>query len=88
MTKKDAIKEKLVSLTQNKAEKIKFIKDIYSDFKETLTEVLGDTGQFLIKHKVLLFIAFIAYLIYINKQFSIERFVNKLEERLKEDREW
>lgn len=64
------------------------LKEMYGDFKETMTEVLGDAGKFILAHKFLIALAFIAFLLYRNKQFTIAQFVKKLEDRLKGDRDW
>ena len=73
---------------KEKNKEIEFMKKLYGDFKDTMGVVLGDTKEFVFKHKILIAIAFIAFLIFRNKQFSIAQFVRKLEERLKGDRDW
>lgn len=65
---------------------IQFLKGLYGDFKATMSEVFGDAEDVFRKHKLLVIIAFIGFLLYRNKQFSIEQFVNKLEDKLKKDR--
>lgn len=67
---------------------IKYLKKIYEDFKVTMAEVLGDSKDFVFKHKTLLVIAFILFLLFWNKRFTIKQFADELVERLKEDRDW
>jgi len=86
MTKGDKVENVVEAKEKNK--EIAFLKKLYEDFKETMGAVLGDGKEFVFKHKVLIAVAFIAFLIFRNKQFSIEQFVRKLEERLKGDRDW
>lgn len=71
-----------------KNKEITFLKNLYTDFKETFGAVFGDAEEFAKQHKVLLIIAFIGFLLYRNKVFSINGFVKRLEERIKEDRDW
>jgi len=87
MTPKKEVKEETTVTTEKKKE-IQFMKNLYGDFKGTMGEVFGDAKETWFKHKVLIIIAFVAFLIYRNKFFSIEGFVKKLEERLKGDRDW
>jgi hypothetical protein len=72
--------------TAEKAKEVKFLKELYGDFKTTMGEVFGDAESIFKKHKLLVIIAFIGFLLYRNKQFTIEQFVNKLEEKLGKDR--
>jgi len=67
-----------------KNHEVLFLKKLYVDFKETLASVFGDAENVVTKHKLLLIIAFIAFLLYRNKQFTIEQFVKRLEGKLKE----
>ena len=69
-----------------RTKEVKFIKELFADFKDTLTEALGDTGVFIKKHKLLLVIAFLGFLWYRNRQFTIGGFVKELEKRIKGDR--
>ncbi len=71
-----------------KTNEINNLKKMYGDFKDTMTEVFGDTGKFVLQHKFLIGIGFIAFLLYRNKQFTIGQFVSKLENRLKGNRDW
>lgn len=71
-----------------KKKDIAFMTGLYQDFKKTFKEVLGDAGEVWEKHKLLIIIAFIAFLIYRNRALSIKNALKELEERLKENREW
>jgi len=64
---------------------VMFLKQLYTDFKSTLTSVFGDAENVVSKHKILVIVAFIAFLLYRNKQFTIEQFVQRLEGKLKKD---
>lgn len=72
--------EKLVT---GKKGEVKLLQNLYGDFNKTLTDIVGDTGKTLKKHKVLVLLAFLGFLYFRNKQFSIAEFVKKLEERIK-----
>jgi len=70
--------------TKVENKEITFLKGLYTDFKNTMTSVFGDAEEVFKKHKLLIILAFFAFLLYRNKQFTIEQFVKKLEERIKE----
>lgn len=61
------------------------IGSLYKDFKEVSSEVFSDGGEFVKNHKSLLIIGFVAYLIFIRREWSIGNFVKKLEDRIKGD---
>ncbi len=71
-----------------KQKEIKFLKGLYGDFKGTMGEVFGDAEGVWSKHKLVVIGAFVLFLLYRNKQFTISQFVEKLEGRLKGDRDW
>jgi hypothetical protein len=60
-----------------------FLKNLYADFKETFSTVLGDGEEVWKKHKLLVILAFLGFLYYRNKQFTIGDFVKKLEDKIK-----
>lgn len=89
-TKKTVVKtETKTTPVKTKAEKthINELRDMYSDFKETLSEIVGDTGDFAKKHTFLIVIAFLLYLWNRNRTFTIEGFVKKLEDKLSREEE-
>jgi hypothetical protein len=91
MAKSKKVETPKKSPAEAKQKEIQFLKGLYGDFKTTMTEVLGDSGEFIMKHKVLLILAFLAFLLYRNKMFSIQRFVDELEKRLvgkKQEEDW
>ena len=65
-----------------KDSKKEFLKDMYEDFKSTMKVVLGDFEETIGKHKLLLIFSFLAFLLYRNKQFTVDQFVQKLEKKL------
>jgi len=83
--KNKGVKTKMKKLMKNLSNKkeIHFLKNLYEDFKETMGETLGDAGDTFKKHKLLIIVAFLAFLYYRNKQFSIGQFVQKLEDRIR-----
>ena len=70
------------------SEDVQSMKKFYREFKDVTGEVFGDAGETLKKHKLLLMLAFLGFLYYRNKQFSIAQFVEKLEKRIKGDQPW
>lgn len=66
-----------------KQKEAKLLQNLYKDFKGTLGEALGDAGETFKKHKVLVIIAFLVFLLYRNKQLSISNFVKKIENAIK-----
>ena len=71
-----------------KRSEVKFLKNLYEDFKETFGEVFGDAGDLWGRHKLLVIVAFLGFLYYRNKQFSIAEFVEKIENKIKKDTSW
>lgn len=72
----------------NQSEDVQSMKRFYNDFKEVTGEVFGDAEATFKKHKLLLILAFLGFLYYRNKQFSIAQFVEKLEKSIKGDQPW
>lgn len=68
---------------KKKVKKENHLKEMYQDFSETLSEIVGDTGEFAKQHKVLLLIGFVLFLWHRNKTFTITNFIEDFEERLK-----
>ena len=58
------------------------LKSVYDDFKSTMSAIVGDFEETIGKHKFLLIISFLAFLLYRNKQLTVDQFVKKLEKRL------
>lgn len=65
-----------------KKDKKEELKTIYDDFKTTMKAVVGDFESVIAKHKFLLIISFLAFLLYRNKQLTVEQFVKSLEKKL------
>ena len=76
-------KAKKATESKEKQERRNQLKEMYTDFSETVGEVLGDTGEFVKKNKTLLLIGFVFFLWYRNKTFSIGSFIKDFEDRLK-----
>lgn len=78
----------MASKSKSNIKEVKFLKSLYTDFNDTLETALGDAGKTVKKHPVLVIGAFLLFLLWRNKSFTIENFVKKLEERIKADKAW
>src|SRR5690606_3724453 len=77
------------SRVAEKKENINQLKEMYSDFRDTLAEIVGDSGDFAKKHKFLIIIGFLLYLWNRNRTYTIEGFVKNLEKKLgEENNDW
>jgi hypothetical protein len=76
------------STVDTSKENINQLKEMYADFRDTLGEIVGDTGDFAKKHKFLIILGFLFYLWNRNRTFTIDGFVKKLEDKLAQDSDW
>ena len=86
-------KEKTKKVTEKviteKQESRNQLKEMYQDFSETIGEMLGDTGDFVKKHRLIILIWFVAFLWYRKQTFSIGKFIQDFEDRIKaEKNDW
>lgn len=88
--KKKEIKAEEVKVEEPKevSENINEMRGMYDDFKETLSAVVGDSGDFAKKHKWMFIIGFLLFLWNRNRTFTIDGFVKKLEDNLAGGGEW
>lgn len=77
-------KTKKATASKDKSERNNQLKEMYQDFTETIGEVIGDTGEFAKKHKLILLIGFVFFLWHRNKTLSISGFIKEFENRLKD----
>jgi len=85
---KKAAEPKEKEKAKAKNENVKFLRGLYQDFRDTMGDAFGDAGSVWKKNKLVIIIAFVAFLLYKNKQFSIEQFVKRLEDKVKGDIDW
>lgn len=70
------------TIAKKAEEKKESLKGVYEDFKGTMSAIVGDFEEVIGKHKFLLVITFLAFLLYRNKQFTVDQFVKSLEKRI------
>lgn len=68
-------------------QEIQFMQNLYGDFKKTFGEVFKDSKDTWSKHKVLIMLAFLAFLLFRNRTYTIDGFVKKLQDTILGKRE-